>query len=174
MSNPAENSSSDKDFAAKELKSLLNFEKTWTDKVAVFIAGLFGSMAFLICCMLFFVIWICWNLNFLPVLKPFDPSPFPILQITVSIFAIILSISVLINQNRQGRIDKISQQVEFEVNVLAESEVTKMLNMLHELHQHLGLHTKEDRELEEMKEPTDISQIHQTLDDREINTIKPD
>jgi len=164
----------DTDRQTPELKSLLSFEKTWTDHVAVFIGEVFGSMAFLLSCLLIFALWICWNINLLPGLKPFDPFPFPILEMSVSLFAIVLSVSVLINQNRQGRIDKISQQVEFEVNVRAESEVTKMLNMLHELHQHLGLHSKEDRELEEMKEPTDIGEIHQSIDDREVNTTKPD
>jgi uncharacterized membrane protein len=83
---------------------------------------------------------------------------------TVSSFAIILSVSVLINQNRQGRIDKISNQVEFEVNIRAEEEITKMLSMLNEIQQHLGLGTPDDKDLEEMKKPTDVGQIHQTLD----------
>jgi uncharacterized membrane protein len=153
------------------LKSSLNFQKTKTDHLAVFITGVLGSMGFLVGCILVFLVWICWNINLLPFLKPFDQFPFPILQMAVSIFAIILSVAVLISQNRQGRMDKISRQVEFEVNVRAESEVTKVLNMLHDIHQKLGLDSKEDKELEQMKEQTDISQIYQTVDDRDI---KPD
>jgi uncharacterized membrane protein len=170
---PARKNKGQSDEATKELKSRLNFEKTWTDYVAVFIAKVFGSMLFLISVLLLFTMWICWNLNCLPGLKPFDPFPFPTLVMAVSLFAIVLSISVLINQNRQGRIEKIRKQVEFEVNVLAESEVTKVLNMLHEIHQHMGLHTKEDHELEEMKEPTDIAEIHQSLDNNGITEDKP-
>ena len=48
--------------------------------------------------------------------------------------------------------DKIRQQVDFEVNVRAEHEITKVLNMLHEVHQKLGLNSDTDTELEEMKE----------------------
>jgi uncharacterized membrane protein len=147
------------------LKSSLDFTKTNVDKFAVFMIDILGSIKFLLLCMLIFATWICWNLDFFHPLKPFDPFPFPILEMAVSIFAIILSISVLINQNRQGRIEKITKQVEFEVNVLAEGEITKVLNMLHEIHQKLGLVSKHDEELEEMKAPTDIKQIHHALDE---------
>jgi uncharacterized membrane protein len=151
--------------AEQELKSSLDFTQTRIDQIAIWITNILGSMVFLVVCMLIFTLWICWNLNYLPGLKPFDPFPFPVLEMTVSLFAIILSVSVLINQNRQGKIEKIRRQVEFEVNVRAENEITKVLNMLHEIHQHLGLDSKKDQELEEMKEQIDIKQIHQALDE---------
>ncbi len=163
----------------QQLKSSLDFTKSKTDQLSVFIIDILGSMLFLVVCLLLFTLWICWNLNLLPGLKPFDPFPFPILEMAVSLFAIVLSVSVLINQNRQGHIERISKQVEFEVNVRAENEVTKMLHMLHEIQQHLGLETKKDAELEEMKEPTDIKQIHQVLDEKEgekdtLNDLPPE
>jgi uncharacterized membrane protein len=145
------------------LKSSLDFTKTHADHFAVFVANILGSITFLIICIITFVIWITYNLN---APKPFDPFPFPILEMAVSIFAIILSVSVLINQNRQGRMDKISQQVEFEVNVRAEEEITKMLTMLHEIQQKLGISTHSgDKELEEMKSSTDVKEIHKNIDE---------
>lgn len=147
-----------------ELKSALEFNKTRVDDFAVFTTNTLGSITFLISCMVLMAVWILWNL-FSP--APFDKFPFPILQMVVSLFAIILSVTVLINQNRQGRMDKIRQQVDFEVNVRAESEITMMLNMLHEIHQKMGLKTEEDKELEEMKETTDVKLIHQTIDESE-------
>jgi uncharacterized membrane protein len=87
------------------------------------------------------------------------------LTMIVSIFAIILSISVLISQNRDGKRDMIRQQVEFEVNIRAESEITKMLGMLHEIQKKLGITDNTDIELEKMKAETDIHDIHQKLDD---------
>ncbi len=149
----------------EELKSSLEFEKTGTDKFGVFIAKLLGSMGFLIGCIIFFILWIGLNLGATPI-KPFDPFPFPILEMMVSIFAIILSVSVLINQNRQSRIEKTRQQVDFEVNVRAENEITKVLNMLHEIHQKMGLHSDEDKELEKMKKTTDVKEIHKSLDNK--------
>ncbi len=154
--------------AEPELKSSLDFTKTRTDHITVFIIDVLGSMKFLLSCFILFAAWICWNINLFP-LKPFDPFPFPILEMAVSLFAIILSVLVLINQNRQGKIETIRQQVEFEVNVRAEEEITKILNMVHEIYQHLGINTITDQQLEEMKEPTDIKQIHRTIDDMESN-----
>jgi uncharacterized membrane protein len=146
-----------------DLKSVLAITRSTTDRVAIAIIKGLSSIAFLIMCLIFFAGWISWNLYFANG-KPFDPFPFPILGLMVSLFAIILSVSVLINQNRQGRIDEIKQQVEFEINVRAENEITKILNMLHEVHQKLGLDSAEDDELEKMKEKTNIQEIHQTLE----------
>ncbi len=107
-------------------------------------------------------------MNFFKPLKSFDTFPFYTLQMVVSLFAIVLSVCVLINQNRQGRIEKIKQQIEFEINVRAEDEITKILNMVHETHQKMGLEDIHDEDLELMKERTDIRQIHQTLTDKEF------
>ncbi|MGZ3767447.1 MAG: DUF1003 domain-containing protein [Mucilaginibacter sp.] len=147
-----------------ELKSSLDFNKTTIDRFATAISSAFGSITFLIICIIFFVLWVMVNVYLVPGLKAFDPFPFPILELLVSSFAIILSVSVLINQNRQGKIERLQKQIEFEVNVRAEDEITMVLAMLHEIHQHLGLHSKEDKELEKMKETTDIKEIHKTLD----------
>ncbi|WP_461448668.1 DUF1003 domain-containing protein [Mucilaginibacter sp.] len=148
----------------KELKSALEFRHTRTDHFSGFTTNVLGSVGFLIGSIMFFVIWITWNLFGA---HPFDPFPFPILEMAVSLFAIVLSVTVLINQNRQSRMDKTRQQVEFEVNVRAENEITMMLKMLHEIHQKLGLKTESDKELEEMKEVTDVKQIHQTIDENQ-------
>jgi uncharacterized membrane protein len=156
-----------------ELKSSLQFTKTTTDHVAVFTIDMLGSIKFLTGYILLFTVWICWNLNFIPGLKPFDPFPFPILEMVVSLFAIVLSVSVLINQNRQSRIEKIKQQVDFEINVRAEEEITRVLNMVHEIHQKLGLKTSSDDELEAMKESTDITKIHQTVDEKDKDESNP-
>lgn len=147
-----------------ELKSSLEFTQTRTDRFAVFTTNVLGSMAFLLGSLAFFAAWIIYNLVSA---NPFDRFPFPVLEMVVSLFAIILSVTVLINQNRQGHMDKVRQQVEFEVNVRAENEITMMLNMLHEIHQKMGLKTESDEVLEEMKEVIDVKLIHQTIDEEQ-------
>lgn len=146
----------------QEIKSDLEFDTTRTDRFAIFIAQFFGSVRFLSAFTIFILCWIIANIA-LP--DPYDLFPFPVLEMIVSIFAIILSLSVLINQNRQGRIEKVKRQVEFEINIRAEEEITKVLTMLHEIHRKMGLHTEEDEDLEKMKERTDIKTIHKSLGD---------
>lgn len=147
----------------KTLKSELDFTKTRTDQLTVKLISFLGSPGFLAACVLTFAAWIGWNLW--PRLHHFDPFPFPLLEMGVSIFAIILSVTVLINQNRQGRIETIQRDVEFEVNVRAEEEVTRLLTLVHEIHQKLGLSVGSgDRELEEMKNDTDLKAIHKAVE----------
>ncbi len=152
----------------QELKSQLQINKSWSDQIALLITDTFGTIKFLCLILIFFCIWISWNLNLLPGLNPFDPYPFTMLNMIVSLFAIILSVSVLISQNRQGRMDKINHQVEFEVNVRAENEITNVLIMLHEIQKKMGIDSNiTETELEEMKEIIDIQQIHHNLNDKD-------
>ncbi len=94
---------------------MLEFNGSWGERIAVFLSKTFGSMKFFCLTLLVLFIWLTWNLNLLPKLKPFDPYPFTMLTMIFSVLSIILSISVLINQNRKGKMNSIRQQIEFEV-----------------------------------------------------------
>ncbi|TSJ36345.1 DUF1003 domain-containing protein [Mucilaginibacter corticis] len=56
--------------------------------------------------------WITWNTSLLLDVKPFDRYPFAGLEMVVSVFDVILSVSVLMSQRRQNRLEKLRQQVE--------------------------------------------------------------
>ncbi len=153
---------------SSELKSVLTFLNSKTDQLVMGITQFLSSARFLIFCILVFALWLSWNLNLLSNTKPFDPFPFPLLEMSVSLFAIILSVSVLINQNRQGKVEKIRQQVEFNVNVRAEEKITKILNMVHDIHRKLGIE-RADQELNALKESIDLQQIHHTVKEQEFD-----
>jgi uncharacterized membrane protein len=105
-------------------------------RIADWIAWFSGSMAFLILNGGWFVIWIA--LNTLPLGVPaFDPYPFGLLTMIVSLEAIFLSCFVLISQNRQAQKDKVRADIEYEVNIKAELEIAH-------------LHEKTDRIYENM------------------------
>jgi uncharacterized membrane protein len=107
-------------------------------RVADWIAWFSGSMPFLLLNFLWFVGWIA--LNTLPLgLRAFDPYPFGLLTMIVSLEAIFLSCFVLISQNRQAEKDHVRSDVEYEVNIKAELEVAH-------------LHEKTDRIYTEMLE----------------------
>lgn len=135
----------------------MNFEKTPIDTVADFFTNFFGSLWFLIANAVFFIGWIALNtpeFGFVP----FDPYPYGLLTMAVSLEAIFLSILVLMSQNRQSRISEVRQRVNFEVDVLAEAEVTKVLKMLAEIQEHLGIQ-KKDPELNRMEKKLDLEKI---------------
>jgi uncharacterized membrane protein len=105
-------------------------------RIADWIAWFSGSMAFLILNGGWFIIWIA--INTLPLGIPaFDPFPFGLLTMIVSLEAIFLSCFVLISQNRQAQKDKVRADIEYEVNIKAELEIAH-------------LHEKTDRIYENM------------------------
>ena len=94
-------------------------------RVADWIAWFSGSMQFLIIHALWFIIWIIWNI--VPgVSQQFDPFPFGLLTMVVSLEAIFLSTIVLISQNRQVEKDHIRSDVEYDVNIKAEMEIAHL------------------------------------------------
>src|ERR1044071_5697127 len=105
-------------------------------RIADWIAWFSGSMPFLIINAAWFIIWISINtLHF--GIPEFDPYPFGLLTMIVSLEAIFLSCFVLVSQNRQAEKDRVRADIEYEVNVKAELEVAH-------------LHEKTDRIYESM------------------------
>jgi CRP/FNR family cyclic AMP-dependent transcriptional regulator len=94
-------------------------------RIADWIAWFSGSMQFLIINALWFLVWIA--INTLSLGAPqFDPFPFGLLTMIVSLEAIFLSCFVLISQNRQSQKDHIRSDIEYEVNIKAELEVAHL------------------------------------------------
>jgi len=148
-----------------ELRSRLNIGQTWYDKLAEIMTNRFGTMSFLLLNAVLFAFWIIANLGFFPFIPVFDPYPFTFLTMIVSLEAIFLSIIVLISENQQNHIADIRQQMDLEINVRAEAEITKILRVLHALCAHNGLSLRNDRQLKEMEEDTNLAQIEQEIKD---------
>ena len=110
--------------------------RTQVEKIADWIAVFSGSIPFLMLHVVFFAVWILLNVNWLPGWKPpmFDPFPFGLLTMVVSLEAIILSVFVLLSQSRQAEKDRIRGDIEYEVNLKAELEVAQLHEKIDRLH----------------------------------------
>ena len=150
-------------FLNKSLESYTEFEEKWADALAKFLTKSFGTLRFLILTLIFILLWISVNLGLVPGINPFDLYPFVWLITLVQLFSIVLSITILISQNQETRINEVRQQMDFEINVRAEHEITKVLHMIEEIHTELGI-AKVDRELEQMKEMINISEIKKDIE----------
>ena len=118
------------------------------DKAAEQISRFAGSMTFVGIHLVLFGGWIVWNAGLLP-LRPFDPQ-FTILGMTASVEAIFLSTFVLITQNRmQERADK-RADLALQVSLLAEHEVTRVIQLTTAIGRQLGVGEAERPELEEL------------------------
>lgn len=109
-----------------------------------------------------FVVWIAWNVGALG-LAPFDPFPFGLLTMVVSLEAIFLSIFVLMAQSRDSAIAELREELTLQVNLRMEREVTKTLQLVAGLYTRLGHRLGEDSELAEMLAPLEPERMEREL-----------
>jgi len=124
----------------------------------------FGSMPFLVVNCLWFVVWIVINLNLIPGLLAFDPFPFGLLTMIVSLEAIFLAIVVLISQNRAAQIAELREELALHVEEISEQEITKLLELVVQLLEKQGVDLSKDQELRTMLEATDIEKLTQRIE----------
>ena len=104
--------------------------------------------------------WFLLNLGFVGDLQPFDPYPFPFLGLIVGIEFIFLTTFVLMNQSLQARREEQWAHLNLQLAMLAEHEVTKNMQMLHLICQHLGLEQPTgDHEVKELVKATPVTTL---------------
>src|SRR5258706_16450649 len=96
-------------FQSFEVKA--NAKRTFAEKLADTMTARFGSMTFLAINAIWFGSWIVINTGLIPFVTLFDPFPFGLLTMVVSLEAIFLAIIVLISQNRAAKIDDLREEV---------------------------------------------------------------
>jgi len=141
-----------------------NASRSLAEKIADFITARLGSMGFLFLNGLWFFSWIIINLGLIPGMPPFDPFPFGLLTMVVSLEAIFLATVVLISQNRAAKIDDLRAEVELQINTIAEEEITKMIELQILLLKKNGVDVSGDKELQLMLEPVDTQKLEKSLE----------
>ena len=109
--------------------------------------------------------WILANTGALGI-RPFDPFPFGLLTLVVSLEAIFLSIFVLMAQSRESTVAELREEVSLQVVLRMEEEVTKTLQLVAGLYTRLGHQVGDDPELREMLGPLDADEIERDLVDQ--------
>jgi uncharacterized membrane protein len=118
------------------------------EKVAEAITSFTGSMRFVYLHLVIYGGWILINLGVVPIVPPFDPS-FVVLAMVASVEAIFLSTFVLISQNRTAASQDKRADLDLQISLLAEHELTKLTAMVAAIRDHLGVETAVDEEIEE-------------------------
>ncbi|HEX8400376.1 MAG TPA: DUF1003 domain-containing protein [Allosphingosinicella sp.] len=119
-------------------------------RIADAITRFTGSMAFVYLHLAIFGFWIVANLGWVPGVPRWDES-FVVLAMIASVEAIFLSTFVLISQNRmQAAADK-RADLDLQINLLSEHEVTKLVAMVSEISRHLGLDHVAGADVDELK-----------------------
>ncbi len=142
--------------------------RVFSERIADWCTSFFGTSGFFILHIILFSSWILYNGDVIPGLIPVDPYPFNFLTTAVSLEAIFLSIVVLMSQNRAARIANIRDEVDLQINVQSEQEITKILEMLAIIEKRLHVVQKADPELLKMLQKVDMDELER----RVVQTIE--
>jgi len=111
----------------------LDARRTFDERIADRITSFVGTMRFAYLHAALFGGWIVINSGLIEAVVPFDPFPFVMLAMFASVEAIFLSTFVLISQNRAARISDSRAELDLQINLVAELELTQILHMVEAL-----------------------------------------
>ena len=94
-------------------------------KLTDWIAKFAGSLLFLGLHLVFFAAWLGWNVA-TPAAQHFDNFPFGFLTLVVSLETILISVFVLLSQNRQAERDRVRNDIEYDINLKSEMQIAHM------------------------------------------------
>lgn len=140
------------------------------ERIADALTRFSGSMLFVCVHAIWFGFWIALNGGWLGV-TPFDPS-FSLLTLIVSLEAIFLSTFVLISQNRASAIADKRAELDLQINLLSEHEITRLLTLMDAVADHLGLDLERRPELEELKKDVPAQQVLDKIESRHKTELK--
>src|SRR5919112_497310 len=126
-------------------------EATIEERIAEAITRFSGSMLFVYLHLAVFGFWIVANLGWVPGVPSWDPS-FVVLAMIASVEAIFLSTFVLISQNRISAAADKRADLDLQISLLAEHEVTKLVELVTAMAHQLGLEVHAEAELQEIKQ----------------------
>jgi uncharacterized membrane protein len=145
------------------------------DRIADAITSYSGRMVFVYGHIMWFGLWIVLNTGRLGV-PPFDPFPYGLLTMVVSLEAIFLSTFVLISQNRLSEAAEHRADLDLHIGLLTEYELTRVLHMLHAIQDKMGIANAADSELADLEmetKPEDVLAEIERLQQRALSSKKP-
>jgi uncharacterized membrane protein len=134
-----------------------------SERLSIWITSAVGTFASATLHVTLLAGWCAWN-TLGPSRLRFDPYPFGLLTMMVSMEGVVLAILVLITQNRMTAQTDRRDHLELQVNLLAEQEMTMVLRMLGRISDHLGV-APDDRERAEARELMEETNIYELMEE---------
>jgi len=145
------------------------------DRIADAITAFSGHMAFVYVHVVWFGVWILLNTGRIGV-RPFDPFPYGLLTMVVSLEAIFLATFVLISQNRLSEEAEHRADLALHIGLLTEHELTRVLQMLDAIQDKMAIENHENSELADLEmetKPEDVLAEIERLQQRVLGRKKP-
>jgi uncharacterized membrane protein len=132
-------------------------------RVADAITRFTGSMTFVYLHAAIYGCWIVVNLGWIPSIPKFDPS-FVVLAMVASVEAIFLSTFILISQNRMSTVADRRADLNLQISLLAEHEVTRLVELVSAMAKQMGIDAATDPQLDELKQDVHPETVLDTMD----------
>ncbi len=145
------------------LRSEAARERNLQDRIADAITSFSGRMLFAYVHVVWFGVWILLNTGRMG-MAPFDPFPYGLLTMIVSLEAIFLSTFVLISQNRMSQDTEHRADLNLQIGLLAEHELTRVLQMLDAMQDKMGIENDQDSELADLEMETKPEDVLAEID----------
>ena len=136
--------------------------RTTSERVGDVLGSLVGSLRFIAIHVTWFAAWILVNTLRIGTLRHFDPAPFPLLDTLVALEAIFLASFIVMRQSRLSRRSDERDHLILQVLILAEREVTAVLNEQRQIALKLGV-TELNPEITQLSQQTSIDEVAQTI-----------
>jgi uncharacterized membrane protein len=137
------------------------------ERVADGIAAFSGSMIFVVLHVVVYGLWIGINAKLVPFMPVFDPYPFMLLSMVVSLEAIFLSTFVLMKQNRMSKRADTRAHLDLQINLLSEREMTMVLQMLRLIGTKVGVRDSQlNSELDQLTNETPVEMLAQEIEEK--------
>jgi uncharacterized membrane protein len=162
--------------ALMEVRNREEKRKSVSLKIADRITAFAGSMWFVYLHAIWFGGWILINAGGIRGIRLFDPFPFVMLAMIASVEAIFLSTFILISQNRMQRAADRRSELDLQINLLAEHELTRAIDLLDSIAKQLNVNRPASHELEEIKKdvfPEKVIEEIEKAEDR-LDDSRPD
>jgi len=147
-------------------------ERTLQERIADAITGFSGRMLFVYVHILWFTAWILVNSGRFG-LRPFDPFPFGLLTMIVSLEAIFLATFVLISQNRMSQQAEHRADLDLHIDLLTEYELTRVLQMLDAIQDSMGIQNDQDSELVDLERETQPEEVLAEIERLQRRVLRP-
>lgn len=137
----------DNDILSENINEELEEHLSFGDRIADKMASLGGSWVFIISFLLFMAVWIAGNAIIL-VRRAFDPYPFILLNLVLSLLAALQAPVIMMSQNRQEDRDRLRAENDYQVNLKAELEIRIINEKLDTLIHHQWLRVLEIQQIQ--------------------------
>jgi uncharacterized membrane protein len=138
-------------------------QRTMEERLADAITSFSGRMYFVYFHIVWFGIWVLINLGYFGI-KPFDPYPFGLLTMVVSLEAIFLATFVLISQNRLSAEADRRADLDLQMGLLTEHEITRVIKMLDAIQDKMGIENDSDMELLDLEKDVHPEDVLEEMD----------